>query len=107
MNDILRQSTLVQRLEYALQVAKEDGNCHILRVNLAYLSSRINNDYEEEKKEKMNLVKKLEHIYKATGAGDNILENELRVLGVETNLAVDYVFFVESNTNKVLYGFEL
>lgn len=44
MSDILKQETLIQRLEYALKVAKENGNCKLLRTNLAYLGSRLEDD---------------------------------------------------------------
>lgn len=104
---IMTNNTLVQRLEYALEVAKKDGNCHILRVNLAHLSSRINDDYEQKKKEKMDLIKRIEKTYKTTGTKDTILEAKLRMLDVEIHLAIDYIFFTESHNNKVLYGFEL
>ena len=104
---IMNRETLVQRLEYALQVAKEDGNCHILRVNLAFLSSRIDEDYGQDKKEKMDVIKELEKVFKATGAGNTILEDKLRLLDIETNLAIDYVYFRDTHTNRILYGFEL
>jgi len=107
MNNIIKQSDLVLRLEYALEVAKEEGNCNILRVNLAYLSARINDDYEQDKKEKMDLIKELEKVYKATGTGNVYLENRLNDADVETHFTVDYVFFTKSHSNKVLYGFEL
>jgi len=48
MNLPYRVNNLVQRLEDALELAKEEGNCKTLRVNLAYLLDAMVQEAKDE-----------------------------------------------------------
>ena len=55
----------------------------------------------------LDLVKQYEKEYRATGEGNVALENKLRQYDIETNFAVDVIFFTDWHTDEVLYSFEL
>lgn len=55
----------------------------------------------------LNLVKKYERQYRASGEENVALENKLRQYGISTEFSVDHIFFTDWHTNEVLYSFEI